>query len=191
LRLQVIYYGGDNPKANTALKLVRHGVAVLARRPARGAVVLDARALVPVSASDRESIERHGLAVIDSSWRRLPAQRFSGVKPRRLPLLLAANPVNYGKPFLLSSAEALAAALYISGFPDEAVRVLSLFKWGSEFLRLNSRLLERYASRSPEQIVREECSVLEELGAPVEDCSPRTLIDVYARVLEDYLARGR
>jgi pre-rRNA-processing protein TSR3 len=41
--------------------------------------------------------------------------------------------------------EALAGALYIANFREEAKRLLSIFKWGHTFLSLNQTLLETYA----------------------------------------------
>jgi pre-rRNA-processing protein TSR3 len=62
--------------------------------------------------------------------------------------MLAANPVNWGKPMRLSSVEALAASLYILGERKQAETILSKFTWGMNFIKLNQEPLDRYAGAS-------------------------------------------
>jgi len=61
-----------------------------------------------------------------------------------LPILIAGNPVNFGKKTKLTTVEALSAGLYISGFKEKAKTILSVFSWGHNFLELNYDLLEKY-----------------------------------------------
>ncbi len=103
--------------------------------------------------------------MVDCSWAlidEVPFKKLKAQEPRLLPFLVAANPVNYGKPLKLSCAEAIAAALFITGYREEAASVMGCFKyadlfilflflrrllrWGASFLTLNDELLQRYAA---------------------------------------------
>jgi len=152
-RVRIIVYqaGQCDPRKCTALKLGRHGLVRIVGQikflPKR-AVVLNPYSEIAFSPSDKERIEDFGLAALDYSW-----ERTENVLPKHvhgtsrcLPILIAGNPVNYGKPTKLSTAEALAAALYISGFKADAARLLSIFKWGHTFLEINCERLEAYSS---------------------------------------------
>jgi pre-rRNA-processing protein TSR3 len=141
----------DDPRKCTAAKLARHGLAKPLFRvkqiPARS-IVLNPFASEILLPRDRTLAEQSGVVVVDCSWERVQgafALRMRG-EGRRLPTLLAANPVNYAKPHKLSSVEALAAALIVMGFREVAARLLGLFKWGETFLTLNDQLLEQYSS---------------------------------------------
>ncbi len=101
-----------------------------------------------VSPSDKDIVASNGVCVVDCSWAlvdEVPFKKLKAGEPRLLPYLVAANPVNYGKPLRLSCAEAIAAALYITGFQEEAHEVMGCFKWGPSFITLNEELLVKYA----------------------------------------------
>jgi pre-rRNA-processing protein TSR3 len=113
----------------------------------RGAVVLNPVSEVALSPADRQQIQRSGLVGLDCSWK-LAEDIFANSRlgtQRALPYLLAANPINTYKPIKLSTAEALAAALYIVSFKEQAEDIMSVFKWGPSFITLNKELLEAYA----------------------------------------------
>ena len=139
-----------DPKKCTTLKLKRHNLVRVVHRVRelpRGAVILNPFVPKAFSPADQERLTKRGLSALDCSW--VHAKEVFDISshwtPRCLPYLVAANPVNYGKPTKLSTVEALAAALYIAGFSEHAKELLSKFKWGPQFIVLNEELLEGYA----------------------------------------------
>jgi len=71
-----------------------------------------------------------------------------------VPYLVAANSVNYGRPWRLNCAEALAACFFICGHEDWAHEVVKHFSYGEPFLEINAQLLKRYAACSNEEEVK-------------------------------------
>jgi rRNA small subunit aminocarboxypropyltransferase len=57
--------------------------------------------------------------------------------PLIVPYLIATNPTNYGKPWRLNCAEALAAAFYLTGHDSWAEKLLAPFGWGGSFYAVN------------------------------------------------------
>jgi pre-rRNA-processing protein TSR3 len=138
-----------DPKKCSGRKLLRHNLIKNLKLGQRfQGLVLSPVGTQCVSPGDKDIIEKFGLAVIDCSWAKIDETPFNRMKsnhPRLLPFLVAANPINYGKPYQLSCVEALAAAMYITGHKSEAKFYLSKFSWGHSFLELNSEALELYS----------------------------------------------
>lgn len=85
-------------------------------------------------------MKQYGTSAIDCSWARIeeiPMNKLKNGVHRLLPFLVAANPVNYGKPAKLTCAEAIAATLYIVGLKEDALIIMKPFKWGCQFISLN------------------------------------------------------
>jgi pre-rRNA-processing protein TSR3 len=149
-RVYVLLLKQDDPRKCTAAKIARFRLATplyRMREIPRNALILNPFAPQPILLEDRARAMEYGVVAVDCSWEKVVGafEKSPSDCGRRLPTLLAANPVNYSKPEKLSSAEAIAAALYIMGFVEKAQHVLSLFKWGPTFLTLNHEPLESYS----------------------------------------------
>ena len=123
--------------------------------------MLDPSAGVILGPDDLPLIEKGAsLVALDCSWKlltesidqiRKSSPRLEG---RTLPLVLAANPVSWGKPGRLSTVEALAVCLILLGKEEQASKILRPFSWGQQFLILNAEPLKAYKeAKSREEIV--------------------------------------
>ena len=143
--LHVRYEGDDDPEKCTARKLERFGLVELHRsdRDTPYGVVLNPHAERALSPADADCGR---LVALDCSWESAGEARFSlPGEHRALPYLVAANPVNFGRPMQLTTVEALAGALAIFDRRERAEALLSKFTWGHTFLELNEEPLRRYA----------------------------------------------
>jgi len=141
----------DDPKKCTAAKMVKFGLAQNIKKIGNKALVLDPFSEKTLLPNDKYSI--NSIIGIDCSWNlanQAFSKKYNGIK-RKLPPLLAGNPVNYAKLNKLTTAEALAASLFILGFKHQGLELLDKFKWGHTFYDLNQNLLEEYSKLENEE----------------------------------------
>ena len=144
IKLAMWDYGQCDAKRCTGRKLARHNlIRCLSTQQKFRGLILSPLATQLVSPADTATVSQLGICVIDCSWARLddvPFARMRSRHERLLPFLVAANPVNYGRPYKLSCVEALAAVLWICGYETECEQLLGKFKWSTTH-RNNSRTL--------------------------------------------------
>ena len=149
----------DDPKKCTAAKLIKFGLAKKITRSQPKTVLLH-----PYSEKTLLNHEKSlftSITGIDCSWalaEQVFEKDFVGIS-RKLPPLLAGNPVNYSKINKLTTVEAIAGAAFILGDETLSKTLLEKFNWGHTFLELNENLLQDYQNANSEneviKIIRE------------------------------------
>ena len=158
--LIVYHTNEDDSWKCSAKKLNRFGYVDLKssiRQISHGSILLNPKANKSLSPEDYERALKQGIVAVDCSWKTVDKTFASLTKnrvSRALPFLIAANPVNYGKPFKLTTLEAFAAAIYILGEVTRAHELMRLYKWGPHFVQLNKEPLEDYRkAQSSKEII--------------------------------------
>ena len=161
MQINVLMFNQDDPKKCTAAKLVRFGLAKKITTLRSKTALLHPFAVDTLLNNEKRIF--HSITAIDCSWNKAEKmfqKKYSGI-PRKLPPLLAGNPVNYSKINKLTTVEALASAAFILGNKELCSDLLAKFNWGHTFLELNENLLNDYQSAQSEDDVN---SIITEYG---------------------------
>ena len=155
--MHIIHLDQDDPKKCTARAMERAGTVTVhnhVRGAPRRGFLLDPSAGIVLGPEDINLINR-GAAIVglDCSWKQLKPSmeailKNTKLEPRTLPLVLPANPVSWGKPGRLSTAEAMALCAAILGRREQAELMLQPFRFGKEFLELNAEPIAAYLACS-------------------------------------------
>jgi len=150
MKLVVYHANEDDPKKCSAKKLAKFGFVKLEtniKKTPKDAILLNPFAEKSLSREDLSVAKKNGILALDCSWKNAE-NSFEFLdkrcKSRALPFVIATNPVNYGKPFKLTTLEAFATALYILDDVKKAEEIVNLYKWGPSFLIINKEPLEDY-----------------------------------------------
>lgn len=155
---KIIYeFGQCDPKRCSGHRLVNYKkIESVSLKYRFNGVMLSPEGSQAISPADREIIMKTGIGLIDCSWNKVDEFDFSRLPKRHnrlLPWLVAANTINYGRPWKLNCVEALAASLYIIGEKEEAKTLFDGFSYGEAFFNLNQDILELYSKCKDSQEV--------------------------------------
>jgi len=161
IKLIVYHTNEDDPKKCSAKKLNKFGLVILKKninKIPKNAILLNPFSKKSLSMEDKNYAINKGIVALDCSWKNVE-RNFEVLDKynisRALPFVVAANPVNYGKPFKLSTLEAFSAALFILGEKEHAKELLKLYKWAPHFLELNKQPLSEYSlAKNSEEVVQ-------------------------------------
>ena len=155
MKINLLMFYQDDPKKCTAAKLIKFGLARKITKSQSKTVLLHPYA--EKTLLNKEKSLFTSITGIDCSWalaEEVFQKDFLGVS-RKLPPLLAGNPVNYSKINKLTTVEAIAGASFILGDEDLSQKLLEKFNWGHTFLELNENLLHDYQKVTSEDQVNE------------------------------------
>ena len=151
MKLNVLMFNQDDPKKCTAAKLLRFGLVKKITKISSTTLLLHPYAKKTLLSSDKNTV--HSITGIDCSWNLVDGifgNSFSGIS-RKLPPLLAGNPVNYSKLNKLTTVEAISSAAFLLGYESLSYQLMEKFNWGHTFFELNENLLKDYQEASSEE----------------------------------------
>ena len=161
MKINLLMFYQDDPKKCTAAKLIKFGLARKITKSQSKTVLLHPYAKKTLLSNEKSLFT--SITGIDCSWalaEEVFQKNFIGVS-RKLPPLLAGNPVNYSKINKLTTVEATAGAAFILGYEELSQKLLEKFNWGHTFLELNKNLLHDYQKVTSEDQVNK---VIREYG---------------------------
>ena len=147
IKLSMLYFDQCDPKKCTGKKMERLGLLREIKFSRNyGGILLTPNGKKICSIEDHDIILNKGICVIDCSWAKFNELHLDlhKIETRSLPFMVAVNPVNFGKPYKLSCAEAFSACLFLGGFEKEARFIMDHFKWGAHFFKINEELFSKY-----------------------------------------------
>ena len=161
MKINLLMFYQDDPKKCTAAKLIKFGLAKKITKSQSKTALL--HPFAEKTLFNHEKSFFNSITGIDCSWalaEQVFQKNFIGLS-RKLPPLLAGNPVNYSKINKLTTVEAIAGAVYILGEKELSQKLLEKFNWGHTFLELNENLLNDYQKANSDEQVKE---IIQEYG---------------------------